>query len=192
MYLPQAVVSEYTLPSRVDSTRLHIPSGVDSARLYLPSRSGCSLEFDARSMISTPDPWSLSLKQNLGTVSVFASPAESSLADRGCQNHYRFPQQQVFSAVLSPVRISVFVIARTPCGGSFPHRILCAVHLQQPCQGPEDGDHFPSRSPCLSLAFYPAFRIPACRIILHCILPNRVAFPFSWSITPLKNSNIRM
>ena len=88
--------------------------------------------------------------------------------------------------------LGILLFARTPCGGSFPHRVLCAVHLQQPCQGPEDGDHFPSRSPCLSLAFYPAFRIPACRIILHCILPNRVAFPFSWSITPLKNSNIRM
>ena len=106
--LPQAFVSGHTLPSRVDSARLYIPSGVDSARLYLPSRSGCSLEFDARSIIPMPDPWFLSLKQNLGTVSVFASPAESSLADRGCQNHYRFPQQQVFSVVLSPVRISVF------------------------------------------------------------------------------------
>ena len=108
LYLPQAVVSEYTLPSRVDGVEIYIPSGVDSARLYLPSRSGCSSEFEARSIIPMPDPWFLSLKQNLGTVSVFASPAESSLADRGCQNHYRFPQQQVFSAVLSPFRISVF------------------------------------------------------------------------------------
>ncbi|KAI5410453.1 hypothetical protein KIW84_055818 [Lathyrus oleraceus] len=69
----------YTLTSRVDNARLYIPSRVDSARLYLPSRSGYSSEFDARSMMSTPDPWSLSLKQNLGTVPVFASPAESSL-----------------------------------------------------------------------------------------------------------------
>ena len=105
---PQAVVSDYTLPSRIDSVRLYTPSGVDSARLYLPSRSGCSSEFEARSIIPMPDPWFLSLKKNLGTVSVFSSPTESSLADRGFQNHYRFPQQQVFSVVLSPVRISVF------------------------------------------------------------------------------------
>ena len=97
LYLPQAVVSDYTLPSRVDN-----------ARLYLPSRSGCSSGFDARSIIPMLDPWFLSLKQNLGTVSVFVSPAESSPADRGFQNHYRFPQQQVFSVVLSPVRISAF------------------------------------------------------------------------------------
>ncbi|KAI5410441.1 hypothetical protein KIW84_055810 [Lathyrus oleraceus] len=106
--LPQAVVSGHTLPSRVDSTRLHIPNGVDSPRLYLPSRSGCSLEFDARSIIPMPDPWFLSLKQNLGTVSVFAPPAESSLANRGCQNHCSFPQQQASNAILSPIRVSVW------------------------------------------------------------------------------------
>ncbi|KAI5444512.1 hypothetical protein KIW84_012952 [Lathyrus oleraceus] len=153
--LPQAFVSGHTLPSRVDSARLYIPSGVDSARLYLSSRSGCSLEFDARSIVPMPDPWFLSLKQNLGTVSVFAPPTESSLANRGCQNHCSFPQQQASNAIPSPIRVS----------------------------GPEDGDHFPSRSPCLGLAFYPAFRIPACRIILHCILPNRapplLSFPIS-------------
>ena len=106
--LPQAVVSGHTLPSRVDSVRLYIPSGVDSARLYLPSRSGCSLEFEARSIIPMPDPWFLSLKQNLGTVSVFAPPAESSLANRGCQNHCSFPQQQASNAILSPIRVSVW------------------------------------------------------------------------------------
>ena len=106
--LPQAFVSGHTLPSRVDSTRLHIPNGVDSARLYLPSRSGCSLEFDARSIIPMPDPWFLFLKQNLGTVSVFAPPAESSLANRGCQNHCSFPQQQASNAILSPIRVSVW------------------------------------------------------------------------------------
>ena len=95
--LPQAFVSGHTLPSRVDS-----------ARLYLPSRSGCSLEFDARSIIPMPDPWFLSLKQNLGTVSVFAPPAESSLANRGCQNHCSFPQQQASNAILSPIRVSVW------------------------------------------------------------------------------------
>ncbi|KAI5430033.1 hypothetical protein KIW84_034565 [Lathyrus oleraceus] len=106
--LPQAFVSGHTLPSRVDSARLYIPSGVDSARLYLSSRSGCSLEFDARSIISMPDPWFLSLKQNLGTVSVFAPPAESSLANRGCQNHCSFPQQQASNAIPSPIRVSVW------------------------------------------------------------------------------------
>ncbi|KAI5389723.1 hypothetical protein KIW84_075137 [Lathyrus oleraceus] len=106
--LPQAVVSRHTLPSRVDSVRLYIPSGVDSARLYLPSRSGCSLEFDARSIIPMSDPWFLSLKQNLGTVSVFAPPAESSLANRGCQNHCSFPQQQASNAIPSPIRVSVW------------------------------------------------------------------------------------
>ncbi|KAI5432994.1 hypothetical protein KIW84_020334 [Lathyrus oleraceus] len=106
--LPQAVVSGHTLPSRVDSARLYIPSGVDSARLYLSSRSGCSLEFDARSIVPMPDPWVLFLKQNLGTVSVFAPPAESSLANRGCQNHCSFPQQQASNAILSPIRVSVW------------------------------------------------------------------------------------
>ncbi|KAI5444741.1 hypothetical protein KIW84_013133 [Lathyrus oleraceus] len=97
---PQAGVSGHTLPS-----------GVDSARLYLPSRSGCSLKFDARSIIPMPDPWVLSLKQNLGTVSVFAPPAESaesSLANRGCQNHCSFPQQQASNAIPSPIRVSVW------------------------------------------------------------------------------------
>ncbi|KAI5431952.1 hypothetical protein KIW84_035911 [Lathyrus oleraceus] len=187
--LLQAFVTRHTLPSRVDSVRLYIPSGVYSARLYLPSRSGCSLEFDARSTIPMPDPWFLSLKQNLGTISVFAPPAESSLANRGCQNHCSFPQQQASNAILSPIRVSVWPEHRM--ASHLPAEFI-VVYLQQPGQSPEDGNHFPSRSPCLSLAFYPAFRIPACRIILHCILPNRAAFPFSWSITPLKNSNIRM
>ena len=144
-------------------------------------------------MISTLDPRSLSLKQNLDIVSVFASLAESSLSQIMVARTTVAFLSSKLSEPFSPQSESrYFVIARTPRGRSFPHIVHYAVHLQQQCQGPEDCNHFPNRIPCLGLAFSPSFHIPACRIILHYILPNCVAFPFSWSITPLKNSNIRM
>ncbi|KAI5434056.1 hypothetical protein KIW84_021064 [Lathyrus oleraceus] len=48
------------------------------------------------------------LEEEPRTVSVFAPPAESSLANHGCQNHYSFPQQQASNAILSPIRVSVW------------------------------------------------------------------------------------
>ena len=117
--LAQAFVSDYTFPSRVDSVRL-----------YLPSWSGFSLEFDAKSMISTLDPWSLSLKQNLGTVSVFASSAESSLSRIMVTRTTFVFLSSKLSVPFSPQSESrYFVIARTSRGWSSPHRIHCVVHL---------------------------------------------------------------
>ena len=131
---PRVFVSNYAFPSRVNSVRP-----------YLPSRSGRYLVFDARSMIS---------KQNLGTASVFASLAESSLSQiMVTRTTVAFPSSKL-SVPFSPQSESRhFVIARTPRGWLFPHRVHCVVYLQQHGQGPEDCDHFPSKTPCLDLAF---------------------------------------
>jgi hypothetical protein len=161
MVLPQACASDYTLPSRVDSVRLYIPSGVDSTWCISPAE---------------------------------AAAPQSSMLDRGFQSQI----DNLFPGSITSVPYRClppcWVISRrlwlpeplslSPTTGfqwhSLPSQSL-GISLSSEHRA---AGHFPNRIPCFGLAFSPAFRIPAYRIILHCILPNRVAFPFSRSITP--------
>ncbi|KAI5424556.1 hypothetical protein KIW84_030655 [Lathyrus oleraceus] len=187
--LDSSILSRFSLlysPKRVFQTihspvELTVSNSISLAELtvpdcILPSRSSCSSEFDARSMISMLDPWSLSLKQNLGTVSMFASLAESPLSQVMVAKTTVALLSSKLSVPFSPQSESrYFVIARTPRGRSFPHKVHGDVYLQQHCQGPEDGDLFPSRVPRLGLAFSLTQHFTSLHVESYCIASSQIA-----------------
>ncbi|KAI5436476.1 hypothetical protein KIW84_022826 [Lathyrus oleraceus] len=134
-----------SIPSRFSP--LYFPKHLFQKQLLLRVR--CQIvDLDARPMVSflEVESW---YRIN------FASPVESSLSQiMVARNTIAFLSSKL-SVPFSPQSESrYFVIARTPCGGSFPHRVRYDVYLQQHCLDPEDCGHFPSRIPCLGLAFF--------------------------------------
>ena len=196
---PQQVLTT-VLPKRLFQTihslvELAVPDCISPAKLTVPD---CSFPAEAAApQSSTPDRCFQSQIDDLFPGSITSvpyrcllPPAESSLVDYGFQNYYRFPQQQVFSVVLSPSHcFGISSLLEHRVAGHFPtsSRALCISNSLARVQkmviiSPVDP---------LASAWHSTQHFASLHVESYCIA-NRVAFPFSWSITPLKNSNIRM